>query len=147
MMKKIIGFLLVALLLCLGVFAQENNFITEGIKMHDKGDYTGAVEMYKKALQSNKNSIHAHYEIASSYLALKDYANTLKHANIVIARNLDYVDQAYILKGSALDLTGRKTEAIKTYNQAVKKYPKNHLLYYNLALTNFNLQNYPKHDF
>lgn len=141
-MKKIIGFFPVLLLLCHGLIAQENNFIKEGIKMHDKGDYAGAIEMYKKALQSDKNSIHAHYEIASSYLALKDYTNTLKHANIVITRNFDYVDQAYILKGSALDLSGRKTEAINAYNQAVKKYPKNHLLYYNLALTNFNLQNY-----
>jgi tetratricopeptide (TPR) repeat protein len=141
-MKKIIGFFPVLLLLCQVLIAQENNFITEGIKMHDKGDYYGAIEMYKKALQSDKNSTHAHYEIASSYLALKDYTNTLKHANLLIARNLDYVDQAYILKGTALDLSGRKSEAISTYNQAVKKYPKNQLLYYNLALTSFNLQNY-----
>jgi tetratricopeptide (TPR) repeat protein len=141
-MKKKIGFLPVFLLLCLGLFAQENNFITEGIKMHDKGDYTGAIEMYKKALQSNKNAIHAHYEMASSYLAMKDYANTLKHADRVIAQNQDYVDQAFILKGSALDLSGRKTEAIKTYKLALKKFSKNHLLYYNLALTSFNLKNY-----
>jgi tetratricopeptide (TPR) repeat protein len=141
-MKKIIGFLPVLLLLCLELLAQENNFITEGIKMHDKGDYTGAIEMYKKALQSDKNSIHAHYELASSYLSLKDYANTLKHADKVIARNQDYVDQAYILKGSALDLSGRKTEAVQAYKAALKKFPKNHLLYYNLALTSFNLKNY-----
>jgi tetratricopeptide (TPR) repeat protein len=141
-MKKIIGFLPVFLLLCLGLLAQENNFITEGIKMHDKGDYTGAIEMYKKALQSNKNSMHAHYEMASSYLSLKDYANTLKHADKVIARNQDYVDQAYILKGSALDLSGRKTEAVQAYKAALKKFPKNHLLYYNLALTSFNLKKY-----
>lgn len=125
-----------------GVFAQDNNFITEGIKLHDKGDYTGAIEFYKKALQSDKNSIHASYEMASSYLALKDYANALKYADKVIARNLDYVDQAYILKGSALDLMGRKPEAINTYKLALKKYKTNHLLYYNLALTSFNVKNY-----
>lgn len=141
-MKKLIGLLLVALSLCSGIFAQANNFITEGIKMHDKGDYEGALEFYKKALLSDKNSIQANYEIASTYLAMKEYANTLKYADKVIARNLDYVDQAYILKGSALDLLGRKPEAINTYKLALKKYKTNHLLYYNLALTSFNVKNY-----
>ena len=110
--------------------------------MHDKGDYEGAIQFYKKALQSDKNSIQANYELASSYLAIKNYANTLKYADKVIARNLDYVDQAYILKGSALDLMGRKPEAINTYRLALKKYKTNHLLYYNLALTSFNIKNY-----
>lgn len=110
--------------------------------MHDKADYAGAIEFYKKALQSDKNSIHASYEMASSYLALKDYVNTLKYADKVITRNIDYVDQAYILKGTALDLWGKKQEAIKTYKLALKKYPKNYLLHYNFALTSFNLKNY-----
>jgi tetratricopeptide (TPR) repeat protein len=145
-MKKMIGILLVALSLCAGAFAQGNNFIAEGIKMHDKGDYEGAIEFYKKALQSDKNSIQACYEMASSYLALKEYENTIKYADKVIARNLDYVDQAYILKGSALDLSGRKPEAINTYKLALKKYTKNQLLYYNLALTSFNLKNYKDAD-
>jgi tetratricopeptide (TPR) repeat protein len=141
-MKKMIGFLLLALSLCSEAFAQENNFITQGIKMHDKGDYEGAIEFYKKALKSDKNSIQACYELASSFLAMKDYTNALKYADKVIARNRDYVDQAYILKGSALDLSGRKPEALNTYKLALKKYTKNYLLYYNLALTSFNLKNY-----
>lgn len=145
-MKNILGFLPLLMLLCPGVFAQQNNFITEGIKLHDKGDYSGAVELYKKALQSDKNSVHASYEIASSYLALKEYTNALKYADKVIARNLDYVDQAYILKGSALDLMDRKQEAINIYKLALKRYNKNHLLYYNLALTSFNVKNYKDAD-
>ncbi len=68
------------------------------------------------------------------------------YADKVIIRNLDYVDQAYILKGSALDLSGRKPEAINTYKLALKKYKTNHLLYYNLALTSFNLKNYNDAD-
>jgi tetratricopeptide (TPR) repeat protein len=145
-MKKIIGFLIVCMLLCSGLFAQQNNFITEGIKMHDKGDYEGAIDFFKKALQSDKNSIQACYELASSYLALKDYPNTLKYADKVIARNLDYVDQAYILKGSALDLSGKPLDAINTYKLALKKYSKNQSLYYNLALTYFSVKQYRDAD-
>lgn len=145
-MKKLIGFILVTLSFCPAVFSQENNFITEGIKMHDKGDYEGAIEFFKKAFLSDKNSIQANFEMATSYMALKDYANTLKYADKVIARNLDYVDQAYILKGSALDLSGRKPEAVNTYKLALKKFKTNHLLYYNLAITSFNLKNYAETD-
>jgi Flp pilus assembly protein TadD len=131
-----------------GIFAQQavTDLITRGIKLHDKGDHTGAIGLYKKALVVDKRSAHANYEIASSYFSIKEYENTIKHCNIVIAANSDYMDQAYMLKGSALDLSGKPQEAVKTYKQALKKYTNNHLLYYNLALTSFNLKEYKDAD-
>jgi lipopolysaccharide biosynthesis regulator YciM len=149
MMEKFIGFLLVLTLPWSGIFAQESatdNFISEGIKLHDKGDYTGAIDLYKKALQLDKRSAHANYEMASSYLALKDFENTIKYCDKVIVTNLDYIDQSYILKGSALDLSGKPLEALNTYKQGLKKYSTNHLLYYNLAFTSFNLKEYKNTD-
>lgn len=146
MIKKNTILFLVFLVVCPALFAQQNNFIIEGIKMHDKGDYEGAIDFFKKALQSDKNSIQANYEMASTYMAMKDYANALKYADKVIARNLDYVDQAYILKGSALDLSGKPLEAVSTYKMALKKYSKNQSLYYNLALTYFSLKQYKDAD-
>jgi tetratricopeptide (TPR) repeat protein len=147
MKKLLISF---SMFFCLtsAISAQEtqSNFITEGIKMYDKGDYEGALEMYKKALVSNPTSVHAKYEIASTYLQLKDYTNAIKYSDRVIAANRDYVDQAYILKGSALDYLKKPAEAANTYRQALKKFPKNQLLYYNLALTSFNLKAYKETD-
>ena len=129
-------------------FAQEvqSNFIIEGIKMYDKKDYEGALDMYKKALTSNPASIQAKYEIASTYLQLKDYDNAIKYSDKVIAANRDFIDQAYILKGTALDYLNKPQEAASTYKQAIKKFTKNQLLYYNLALTSFNLKNYKETD-
>ena len=140
--------LLVFAFLISPLFAQDaqNNFVLEGIKMHDKGDYEGAIEMYKKALVSNPGSVQVKYEMASSYLQLKDFTNAIKYSDMVIAANLDYQDQAYTLKGSALDYSGKREEAIKVYKQALKKYTKNQLLYYNLALTSFALKNYKETD-
>jgi tetratricopeptide (TPR) repeat protein len=130
------------------VSAQEaqSNFIIEGIKMYDKADYEGALEMYKKALASNPASVQAKYEIASTYLQLKDYTNALKYSEKVIATNRDYVDQAYILKGSALDNLHKSAEAVTVYKQAIKKFPKSQLLYYNLALTAFGLKDFKTTD-
>ncbi|MBK8496690.1 MAG: hypothetical protein IPL50_18150 [Chitinophagaceae bacterium] len=84
--------------------------------------------------------------MASTYLALKNYPGAISHCNKVIAANSDYADQAYILKGSALDLSGKSPDAIKTYKEGLRKYPKNHLLYYNLALTSFNLKAFKDTD-
>lgn len=142
--KKIIVLFLICLSFIQTVPAQEaqNNFITEGIKMYDRGDFEGALEMYKKALVSNPASVQAQYEIASAYLQLKDYNNAIKYSDKVIVANKDYVDQAYILKGTAYDYLQKPLEAANTYKQAIKKFPKNQLLHYNLALTSFNLKEY-----
>ncbi len=145
MMKKNIVLFLLSLFLFLGLFAQQtviDDLINQGIKLHDKGDYSGAIVLYKKALLLDKRSAHANYELASSFLAAKDYSNTLKYSNYVIAAGSGYVDQAYITKGSALDFMGKPTEAIKTYKEGLKRYTKNHLLYYNLAITLFSLKEY-----
>ena len=120
-MKKHLSLLLLFTYLISGLFAQKTavtDLISQGIKLHDKGDYTGAIALYKKALVLDKRSAHANYEIASSNFSMKDHANTVKYSNIVIALNIDYVDQAYMLKGSAQDLSGKPREAVKTYIQA-----------------------------
>lgn len=56
------------------VIAQQNTtaeFIAQGIKLHDRGDYTGAIAKYKKALLIDKNSEQSNYELASTYFAYK----------------------------------------------------------------------------
>jgi thioredoxin-like negative regulator of GroEL len=147
-MKKTVGLFLLFMFLLTGAFAQGSvsELITEGIKLHDKGEYADAIDLYKKALLLDKRSAHANYEMASSYFAMKDYDNALKYADIVINLNIDYIDQAYLLKGSVQDVTGKPLEAVKTYAKALAKYHNNHLLYYNLALTSFNLKQYKDAD-
>jgi TPR repeat/Tetratricopeptide repeat len=141
---------LVLLLFCLcsicRLTAQQevtNGFISEGIKLHDKGDYTGAIGLYKKALALNPTSAYANYEIASSYLALKNFPSSIRHSDRVIAAGMDYLDQAYIIKGTALDLSGKPREAVTTYRKAIQRFPANHLLHYNLALTYHKLKEFP----
>ena len=106
----------------------------------------GLMSMYKKALTSNPASVQAKYEMAFTYLQLKDYTNAIKYSEKVIAANKDYVDQAYIVKGTALDYLNKPQDAANIYKQALKKFPKTQLLYYNLALTSFNLKNYKETD-
>ena len=148
-MKRIIP-LVVAFTFIFFIACAQNNtatgFVIEGIKLHDKGDYSGAIALYKKALGIDNKLSQANYELASSYFAIKEYNKVVAYCNKVIAARSNYIDQAYILKGSAQDLLGNPKIAVTTYKEAIKKYPANSLLYYNLALTAFNLKNYKETD-
>jgi Tetratricopeptide repeat len=148
-MKKIIGLILLFTLQFSALFAQEatvTDLVNQGIKLHDKGDYDGAIDFFKKALLLNPKSAYANYELASTCFAIKDYKNSIKYIDKVIAINSDYMDQAYILKGSAQDILGKPRDAVKTYKKGLQKYTQNYLLYYNLALTSFNLKEYKDTD-
>jgi hypothetical protein len=142
-MKKVIKTILILTLFVSNGYGQINafqDFVDKGIDLYDRGDYKGAIAQYKKALEINEKSPLANYEISSTYFALEDYEKAIEHSNKVISAKSDYIDQAYILKGSAQDLMGKPKEAIKTYKLAIKKYPNNHLIYYNLALTSYSLK-------
>lgn len=144
MQKTITTILIFTLFIC-KTYAQTNelqNFVNKGVELYDNGDYNGAVEQYKKALEIDKKSSLANYEISMTYLALKDYEKAIEHSDNIISAKSDYMEQAYILKGSALDLMGKPKEAINTYNKGIKKFPNNHLLYYNLGYTSYNLNEY-----
>lgn len=137
-MKKILSTALLAIACSTHIFAQDadvKQFVKQGIELHDNGDYKGAIDMYQKALKLDSKSALVNYEIASSYFSAKNYAKALQHIEVVLAANTDYLDQAYILKGSALDQQGKSKEAIEVYEGAIKRYKGNYLLYYNLALT------------
>jgi tetratricopeptide (TPR) repeat protein len=60
----------------------------------------------------------------------------------VIRANKDFVDLAFIVKGSAQNMAGRNKEAISTYRTGIKRFPKNHLLYFNLAFTAYGIRDY-----
>jgi TPR repeat/Tetratricopeptide repeat len=112
-----------------------DGYIKKGVELHDQGKYSQAIEEYKQALKIDSKSPLANYEIGHTYFAMHEYAKAIKHADAVIKLKSNYVDQAYIMKGSALDLQGNAKGAIKSYKKGIKSFPKNYLLHYNIALT------------
>lgn len=117
---------------------QAATHINKGIALHDSGQYTEAIKEYKEALKISPDSPWANYEMASSYFANGDYSNAIKCADAVIKIKAEFVDQAYILKGSAQDTQKKTADAIKTYKTGIKSYPDSYLLHFNLALTYYN---------
>lgn len=129
------------LLPCLA-FAQTEieSLIEEGIKLHDAGQYKEAIQQYKKAIKAGDASGMAEYEMGYSYYMLKDYDKALESCERTFKSKGKFEKQAYVLKGNILDDTGHSDKAIKTYEEALKDYPDDYLLYFNLALSYFRLE-------
>lgn len=143
---KRIGVVLAIFFTITQVIAQSSieDFVSEGIQYHDKGDYGKAIEIYNKALEINPKSTLANYEISLSYFSNKDYKQAIKYSDIVLDQNADYLLQAYMTKGSALDVLGKTKESIKLFEKAIKKTKGHYLLYYNLALNHYKLNDLDK---
>lgn len=137
--------LIITLLLSLQITAQNiNTYIEEGIAHHDNGEYDKALEAYSKALVLDPQSTVVNYEMALSYFHKKDYKNAIARADIVLDKKGDNMMNAFLIKGSALDMLGDVKESIKLFQKAIKKYPDDYLLYYNLALNYYKLREMDK---
>jgi Flp pilus assembly protein TadD len=144
-MKKVLVIVFAFSLFACMVSAQTTpleKYVEAGTTLHDNGDYKGAIEQFKKALEIDSNSSLANYEISNTYFTSEDYDHAIEHSKKVIEANTVAVDRAYIIYGSALDMKGDSKEAIKVYKDAIKEFPNVHLLHYNLALTEYNMKEY-----
>ncbi len=130
------------LLLCnIPLFAQSNSVSTlmdKGNLLYDQGDYEAALVTYNAALEIDKNSDFANYEIANTYLALQKFQECVTYINKVLKTKNTLHNQAYLLKGTALDMMGKPTDALEVYYAGLKKFPEDFLLQYNTALTLYN---------
>jgi tetratricopeptide (TPR) repeat protein len=138
------------LVVCLGTFAQklgppnldptpetpaQKALISEGVALHDKADYDGAISRYQQVLKENPNSVHALYEMSYSYYAKKDYQRSIEVGYKVAEYKSELLAAIYVQIGSCFDELGDSKRAIETYKAGIKLDPNNGLLYYNLAVT------------
>jgi len=139
-MRKLI-LSLTFLLFTVSFFAQNSieEYVKEGIQYHDNGDYNKAISIYKTALELYPKSTLLHYEISLSYFTKADYKEAIKHADIILKQKENHLIQAYLTKGSALDMLGKTKESIKLFEKALKGKDKHYLLYYNLGLNYYKI--------
>ncbi|GAA4823153.1 tetratricopeptide repeat protein [Algivirga pacifica] len=144
MIIKHIGLLLLLTFLGLQGFGQSNieDLVKEGVQYHDNGDYEKAIATYKKALEIDPKSALVNYEMALSYFKKGDYKEVIKYSDVVLKQKESYMLQAYMTKGSALDLLGKTKKSIKLFEKAIKNIGGHYLLYYNLALNYYKMNNF-----
>lgn len=109
--------------------------IKKGIEQHDARDYKDAVETYNEALKMDSTSMSATYELALSYLALRDYKNASKFSTKVInSKDKELLIGAYGVKSESLAETDKVDEAILLLENALRELGNNYYLHFNLAL-------------
>ncbi len=121
--------------------AQKNiavdKLVEDGIKLHDKGDYNGAIKLYDDALLIDKDDYEANYEKAYSCQFAKRYDESIAICKYLLAQHADNssIYDVYSNYGSVLDDKGEPEEAIKIFDEGIKKFPTFYLLHFNKGLT------------
>ncbi|MDD5362378.1 MAG: tetratricopeptide repeat protein [Ignavibacteria bacterium] len=147
-MKKIISVLF--FLFCANlIFAQSalDSLYKAGIKLHDEGKYEKAIELYKQALKIKPDDPALNYEIAFSYFKMQDFDKCLIYSDKALEdKNAGKENKirAILTKGSALDYLGRRKESIELFEDCIKNYGPDYLVYYNLGVDYYNTINYAK---
>lgn len=118
----------------------QKRVIREGVVLHDRGDYDGAIAKYEEVLRENPENDLALYEMAYSYQMKKDYRKSLELAQKGAQYKSDNLIGFYLLMGNNLDELGEPKKAIEVYKQAIKVKPES-LLYFNLAITYSRMNN------
>ena len=115
--------------------------VEEGSQLLDAGNPIEAIKKLQEAVQLDAGSPAANYELGYAWYLEQDWDKAIKYSRRVVTLGRDYQPEAYIVYGSALDQRGNSGGAAEIFKEAIQKFPKNYLLYYNYAYTSFNAGN------
>lgn len=113
---------------------KHRDLLREAVRLHDKGNYVGAIAGYLEILRENPDDISALYELGFSYFAKGEYQKSLDIANKGAQYKSDLLAGFYTLMGNDLDHLGLGDKAIKVYKEGIKQFPRDVQLHYNLAI-------------
>ena len=120
-------------------FGQTNvdALIQEGIELHDKQDYEGALKKYDEALAADSKNLKAGVEKSLTLLYMKKYDDciALCKSLVKLAPSDPMMKSVYLTYGSAVDDNGDAKEAIRIFDKGIRLFPDSYLLYYNKGLT------------
>lgn len=118
---------------------KQKALINEGVVLHDRGDYDGAIAKYQEVLKENPDNIHALYEMGFSLMMKKDYKKSLETAYKGAQYKSDLLSRFYVSIGNNLDYLGESKKSVEVYKKGIELAPTESLLYFNLAVTYLNM--------
>jgi tetratricopeptide (TPR) repeat protein len=120
--------------------------LRKGNAQHDVGNYDQALTYYHKALKFDSISGLVQYEMAYTLLAMKRFDEAAQYSRKVIDLDSKQQQGAYLMLGSALNMSGKIQDAIQVYLEGLTKFRSMHQLHYNLALAYFDIGNLSKSE-
>jgi tetratricopeptide (TPR) repeat protein len=114
---------------------QQTAAVREGVVLHDRGDYEGAIRKYEAVLAENPANVLALYEMSFAYSAKKDHRKALELALRGAQYKSELLSGFYVLIGNTLDVLGEPGRAIEVYKKGIKLFPGEGQLHFNLGIT------------
>lgn len=115
--------------------ADAEKLVDEGIELHDKGDYNGAIGKYSKALEIDKDNLLALSETALSLNTFGKYDEAIKVSKQAIsAHPNEDLSNVYVTYANSLDYLKKTDEALKIYDEGIQKFPGYYQLYFNKGI-------------
>jgi tetratricopeptide (TPR) repeat protein len=131
--------------ICFPLYAQEeNNQVRTGNKYYKSKKYTDAEVSYRKALQKNKLSFEANYNLGNSLFRQQKYTEALEQFQAAVpmeSNSKEKLAAAYHNAGNALLMQKKVEESIEAYKKALKLNPADNDTRYNLAFAQHLLKN------
>src|SRR3989339_2087025 len=123
-------------LIAVNVFAQkERKYIRKGNKEYEKENYQNSEVEYRKAIDKDKNSYHASFNIGDALYKQEKYEEAANHFNELTGTKLpnDDASKIYHNIGNSLVKGQKLKESIDAYKEALRKNPNDMDTKYNLA--------------
>lgn len=140
MNHRILRALLVGALAALPMLGSAQNatevraLVREGTELHDAGRYDEAVAKYQQALKLEPGSSLAKYELAMTYHRMGRNDDAARLCKELLANPKDAIGEVYVTYGNVLDDQKKPKEAIRVYQQGIKQFPDEEMLYFNLGI-------------
>ncbi|MCW3785057.1 tetratricopeptide repeat protein [Plebeiibacterium sediminum] len=137
MQYKYLVLLNLVVLFTTSIFSQETSkeYIQKGNDLYDEQKFAEAIESYKMVSENDSNYHWMLAEMAMTYLAMEkfDSASITVEKGLVEKSNM----RCHLLrtKGTIYEYTDNTPKSIETYQQAIKEYPYEYLLHYNLGIS------------
>jgi tetratricopeptide (TPR) repeat protein len=145
-MKKyaLSAFLLIGSLLAFSQEPSLDDLLREGVELHDKGDFTGALKKYDEILSRNDGFYLAYIEKSVTLFTSGKNEECIELCKKALKRFPDSAQNKniYVNYGSALDVLGKTGDAIDTYAQGMQRFPDYYLLPFNKGVTEYRLKKY-----
>lgn len=122
-------------------FAQQKEaaekLVDEGVALHDKGDPDGAIKLYDKALELDKDNLLAITEKAYSLIAQEKMEECITYCKRAFETHPKEpgLRNVYVTYGNALDAQKKPGKALEAYDEGIKLFPDYYQLHFNKAIT------------
>ncbi len=108
--------------------------IEAGVRLHEKGDFEGALAKYREVLAANPKNVTALYESSFTYAFQKQWQACYETAKKALRLESSIRSQIFALAGSCYDAGGEPKKAIAVIKRGLREDSGDAGLWFNLAV-------------